>query len=96
MYGKTKKFDRSLYKSRYSRKRESCDAFRELICRARVRHIFLSYNNEGIIPDETILETLKSRGPVEVFEADYAIFGNGAGRAVRRPIRERIFYCRVE
>ena len=42
-----------------------------------------------------IWATLEQRGPVELFEQRYAIFGNGAGRSGRRPIVERLFYCRV-
>lgn len=93
--GKTRKFDRQHLKSAYSSKRAAGAALSRLIHRARCGHILLSYNNEGIIADEVILAALSARGPVEIFEQPYAIFGNGAGRSGRRPIVERIFYCRV-
>lgn len=93
--GKTRKFSREHLKSVYSRRREAGIALAGLIGRARCRHILLSYNNEGIVPDAVILSALQARGDVEVFEQPYAIFGNGAGRSQRRPITERLFYCRV-
>jgi len=95
LYGKTRKFRRDGLKSAYSRRATAGRHLTRLIQRARARHILLSYNNEGIIPDEVIWAALEQRGPVELFTTEYAIFGNGAGRAGRRPIVERLFYCRV-
>ena len=92
--GKTRKFQRDHLKSRYSRRNEAAGALRELVQAAAAEHIFLSYNNEGIIPEAEILEILESRGQVEVVEREYAVFGNGAGSARRRTLLERIFYCR--
>ncbi len=95
LVGKTRKFARDQLKSRYSSRVHAGDALQELIAAARCRHLLLSYNNEGIIPDETILAAMERRGPVQVFSADYPVFGHGAGRARRRPVVERLFYCRV-
>ncbi|GAH61801.1 unnamed protein product, partial [marine sediment metagenome] len=94
LYGKTKKFKRDNLKSRYSRKKGSVAAFEELISNSEADHIFLSYNNEGIIPDDSIIEILKNKGDLEIFEEDYNIFGNGAGNSNKRQIKERIFYCK--
>lgn len=95
LHGKTRKFAREHLKSAYSRKATAGEHLTRLIARARARHIVLSYNNEGIVPDEVIWSALEQRGPVELFTREYAIFGNGAGRSGRRPIVERLFYCRV-
>jgi adenine-specific DNA-methyltransferase len=95
LYGKTRKFRREALKSRYSRRPEAARALAEVIAAARCSHIFLSYNSEGIIPDEELLAILERKGTVEIFEREYAVFGNGAGSARRRNVRERLFYCRV-
>ncbi|HWI60321.1 MAG TPA: DNA adenine methylase [Symbiobacteriaceae bacterium] len=95
LYGKTRKFARDPLKSQFSMKRSAPVQLDRLIGRARARHILLSYNNEGIVPDDAILQALERRGEVEVFTRSYAIFGNGAGRSARRPIIERLFCCRV-
>jgi len=95
LYGKTRKFARDPLKSRYSMKRSAPLQLERLIGHARAGHILLSYNNEGIVPDDVIIRALERRGPVEVFTRSYAIFGNGAGRSIRRPIVERLFWCRV-
>lgn len=93
--GKTAKFDRRALKSRYSSRVHAGAALADLIRRLRCRHILLSYNNEGIVPDSCIATVLKERGEVEVYSRDYSVFGNGAGRSRRRPIVERLFHCRV-
>jgi adenine-specific DNA-methyltransferase len=96
LFGKTRKFARAGLKSRYSRRQEASRALAELVEASGSRHIFLSYNSEGIIPDPDIRAILERKGRTEVFEREYAVFGNGAGSARRRPVRERIFYCRAE
>ncbi len=94
--GKTRKFDRAALRSRFSARSSCRAALAELLVRARARHIFLSYNSEGMIGRDEILSMLASRGPVEVLETDYGVFGNGAGRSVKRRVRERLYHCRVE
>jgi adenine-specific DNA-methyltransferase len=96
LYGKTCKFERTHLKSAYSSKVKALPAFTELIKHARAHHIFLSYNNEGIIPAGAIMDVLSRRGQVKVFETSYAVFGNGAGRSQKRPVMERLYYCRVK
>lgn len=54
--------DYSEQKSTYCMKNEAEASFAELIESARFKYIFLSYNNEGIIPIESIERIMKSRG----------------------------------
>jgi adenine-specific DNA-methyltransferase len=96
LHGKTRKFDRTRIRSRFSARATCREALRELVLSARARHIFVSYNSEGVIPRDEIVAMLDARGPVEVLETDYGVFGNGAGRSVKRRVRERLYYCRVE
>ncbi len=95
LQGKTRKFQRDHLKSRYSRKNEAAEALEELIEAARAEHIFLSYNSEGIIPENAIREIFSRRGKLEVFSREYSVFGNGAGSSRKRMLVERIFYCRT-
>lgn len=61
-------------KSAFSSKKEATDAFRELIRHAQFEYIVLSYNNEGIIKREDIIEILQSRGKLSEFVTDYRRF----------------------
>jgi adenine-specific DNA-methyltransferase len=96
VFGKTKKFNRDYLKSKYSKKGHAIYAFEDLINNAKCKHIFLSYNNEGIIPDEEIERVLKNKGELKIYKTQYKIFGNGAGQSQKRPITERVFYCKVK
>lgn len=93
--GKTRKFSRDHLKSDYSRKSKAAKAFAGLVKRLKCRHLFLSYNTEGIIPDKDICAILKTRGKLEIFEKEYTIFGHGAGVSKKRPVKERLFYVRI-
>lgn len=101
VYGKAKKFDRCTLKSKYNCK-EASRAMADLISRARTRYILLSYNNMGSkgdprsnarIADAEIIEILKSRGRVEVFERDYRMFTTG--KTSISDNKERVFFCEV-
>ncbi|MBW1650591.1 MAG: DNA adenine methylase [Deltaproteobacteria bacterium] len=101
VYGKAKKMDRSHIKSEYCLKTAS-KAFNDLILNARCKHILVSYNNTGEsknkrsnarISDEQIINILKSRGKVEIFERAYKAFTTGKSKAGGHT--ERIFYCNV-
>src|SRR3989339_529172 len=96
LYGKTKKFERDNLKSKYCRKTHSVYAFEDLINNADCDHIFLSYNDEGIIPDNEIERILKSKGDLKIYSQDYNVFGNGAGSSKKRKVIERLFYCKVK
>jgi len=61
-------------KSLYSQKTTCNKTFSELINNADARYILMSYNNEGIIPDEFIRETLGRRGRVKVYKQVYRRF----------------------
>jgi len=54
-------FDESK-KSLYCQKSTAPAAFTDLIKKAKARHILLSYNNEGIIPEKFIQKTLLKKG----------------------------------
>ncbi len=61
-------------KSLYSQKSNCQKAFFDLIENADAKYILMSYNNEGIIPDEYIRETLSKKGKVKIYKQDYKRF----------------------
>ncbi len=94
--GKTMKFERESLKSDYSRRSTALEAFRHVIERIRARFIFVSYSNEGIIPLHDLRAALSARGATTLSTRDYTVFGNGAGRSVRRSVVEYLATCRVD
>lgn len=93
--------ERDHLKSSYCLK-SAPQAFEDLILHAKAKHILLSYNNTGEkknersnarIADSQILNVLKAKGEVEIFERDYK--GFTTGKSDTRGHSERIFYCKV-
>lgn len=60
--------------SRYCSRSEASDALNDLIKNAKTKYIYLSYNNEGIIPEENIVKILRSRGEYYRFTKQYRRF----------------------
>jgi adenine-specific DNA-methyltransferase len=100
--GVTKKMtNRDHIKSRYCLKGAD-QAFADLISNAKTNHILVAYNNTGEkknersnakIPDQKILQTLRERGDVDIFEREYK--GFTTGRSDTKGHTERVFYCKV-
>lgn len=101
VYGIAKKMDRGHLKSDYCLK-SATKAFAELIRYAKCKHILVSYNNTGEskdcrsnarIEDSEIVNILKRKGDVQIFERNYKAFTTG--KSVIDGHSERIFYCKV-
>lgn len=72
--GKTGLRDYEDQKSLYCYKYKCAEAFEDLIKNARVDYIVLSYNNEGIIDREKIIEIMSLRGKVFEYIKGYRRF----------------------
>lgn len=102
VYGVAKKMYRGHLKSDYCLK-SATKAFAELICYAKCKHILVSYNNTGEskdcrsnarIEDSEIVNILKRKGDVQIFERNYKAFTTG--KSTSEGHTERIFYCKVK
>lgn len=72
--GKTGLRDYSNQKSKFSQKREVLKSFENLIQKAKVKYIFLSYNNEGLLSPEDIKKVMSQKGKYGVFTKEYERF----------------------
>lgn len=99
VFGVARKMDRTSMKSRYCTKSAET-AFSELIKNINSRYILLSYNNmsnkgnersNAKISDDVIIETLKQKGKVQIFEKRYKAFSTG--KSDIRDNTERLFLC---
>ena len=61
-------------KSAFCSKRTVGAAFENIIKNARFKYIFLSYNNEGLMPIETIRDIMSKYGKYDVFTTNYKRF----------------------
>ena len=71
-------------RSDYCYRRSAGRTFRELLDAIDARHIVLSYNTEGIIPFEELVELLASQGRVELFGNEYVKYRGGKQSIARQ------------
>ncbi len=71
IYGQTGMREYSNQKSRYCSKNYALSELSDLIEKAKSKCILLSYNNEGIIAEEEIVDILNRKGNVQVYEFEH-------------------------
>ncbi|MFA6376277.1 MAG: DNA adenine methylase [Candidatus Paceibacterota bacterium] len=74
IYGKTGLRNYESQKSCYCSRPNVKNAFKDLILKAKVRYIFLSYNNEGLMSAADIREVMSLRGKYGYFTKQYNRF----------------------
>ncbi len=65
---------RAYKSSRYCKAKTALEALEEMISKAQFKTIFLSYNNEGLIPQEVVCEMMKKYGRYELFSHEHPRF----------------------
>lgn len=65
---------RNYRRSKFCSKRLAVKTFEDLIKNADFQYIFLSYNNEGLMPQKEILSILKKYGKADIFIKEYHRF----------------------
>ena len=101
VYGVAKKMERNGIKSKYCSVSAPL-AFKELIENINAKYIIVSYNNMGTkgagrsqakISDDDIINTLRMKGKVKIFETDFNQFNTGKTHIDNH--KERLFVCKV-
>ncbi len=86
-------------RSPFTSRRKGPAVLEELIARAPCRHVALSYNAEGVIPEETIARILKAygrRGSYFCYKRRYRRYrsdADGEGRRYSGDVVEERLYC---
>jgi adenine-specific DNA-methyltransferase len=99
MRGKTGLIDDADLRSDWSSSRRCEEAFERLVAGARCRHIVMSYNAEGIIPEATIERVLKEyglRGTYQRYRHGYRRYrsdADGIGRQYSGDVVNEYLYC---
>lgn len=97
--GKTGLRPAETQKSRYCSRRHVKPAFAELIEAADFKHILVSYNNEGLLPEADLRELLSAKGRCDFHKVAYKRFRadlNGANRQYKGDeTQEFLFYVEV-
>lgn len=92
-YGKTGLIQNS-NKSNYSVKKNVSDSFTNLINDLDAKFILVSYNNEGLMDSDTIVEILKSKGKTSLYKYEYKKFKSQATQLDDK-VYEYLYLCEV-
>lgn len=65
---------RNWNRSAYNKKKYVAEVFQNLVKNVRAKYVLVSFNSEGFIPKDQMIELLSACGKVEVLEADYNAF----------------------
>ncbi|MHA1835156.1 MAG: DNA adenine methylase [Candidatus Baldrarchaeia archaeon] len=86
--------DESLHKSKYSQKAYCVEAFEDLIENARTNYILMSYNSEGIIPENDIERIFRNKGKnYTKFQKAYRRFKSNSKKITDSCINEYIYFA---
>lgn len=86
-------------RSAWSRQKDCEEAFERLVATARCKHIVMSYNAEGIIPETTIARVLRSYGRASTYRRYRRLYrryrsdSDGKGRTYRGDEVHEYLYC---
>lgn len=83
------------YRSAYNKKQHAYDAMCSLVERVNAKYLLISFNSEGFIPLESMIELLKKVGKVEVLETKYNTF-RGSRNLNNRDIHVKEYLYLVE
>lgn len=65
---------RTYMSSRYCKAKTALFALEEIVCKAQFKTLFLSYSNEGLIPQEALSAMMKKYGRYELFSHEHPRF----------------------
>jgi len=80
LHGKTGLRDYQKEKSLYCLTQEVKSAFEDLIMNTRMKYIFLSYNNEGLMSEKQVKDIMSKKGKYGVFRKKYKRYKADNGR----------------
>ncbi|RIY31119.1 DNA methyltransferase [Psittacicella hinzii] len=85
--------DYSLQKSKFCNALTALDELEKFVKYGKYKHLVLSYNNEGIMPEGSIIEVLKSENShLEVVDFDYLRFkSNKHASSQKQFIKEKLY-----
>jgi adenine-specific DNA methylase len=96
IYGKTGMRPYENQKSDFCQKNSVLDAFNDIVKNAKTKFILLSYNDEGLMSENEIINTLSQRGKVEIFKKPYRRYRSiNQDNSNRRIVYEKLYFVKV-
>lgn len=81
-------------KSEFCNSRTGIRALGNIIQKRNYKHIILSYNDEGIMPEKVILQLFSKAGKHEVVEQNYQRYKSHSNGKQKNGVREKLYYLK--
>jgi len=81
-------------KSEFCNSKKGIKALSEIIKTNNFKHLLLSYNNEGIMPESEILKLFNKAGKSEVAEQSYQRYKSNSNGKQKNGVKEKIYYLK--
>ena len=81
-------------KSLFCNYKKGIKALGEIIKKDSFKHLLLSYNDEGIMPENEILKLFNKSGKSEVSERDYQRYKSNGNGKQKNGVKEKIYYLK--
>ena len=88
--------DNSGFKSAFSSRRTAADALEKVVSKAKCRYLLLSYNNEGIIPQNEIIDMFQKYGRLNIKEFEHRRYKAVNHDPLRDTTTEYLFILRKD
>lgn len=82
-------------KSEFCNPKAGLKALNEIIEKRNFKHLLLSYNDEGIMPEGEILELFKKHGKTEVASQKYQRYKSNSGGEQKEGVKEKLYYLKT-
>jgi len=84
----------SAQKSDFCNVATALKAMEEISKKKNFKHLVLSYNNEGIMPEKEFLALLCRYGKIEIIEQNYQRFKSNRNGKLKSKVKEKLYYMK--
>jgi len=82
-------------KSEFCNPRTGIKALGEIIKKNNFKHLLLSYNDDGIMPENEILKLFNKAGKSEIAEQSYQRYKSNSNGKQKNGVKEKIYYLKI-
>lgn len=93
--GKTGMRDYKEQKSVFCNSASGLKALEKILQLGKFKHLILSYNDEGIMPENKIISLFKNYGKVEVIEQKYQRYKSNSNGKQKNGVKEKLYYLKT-
>jgi len=82
-------------KSEFCNPKTGLKALEEILKKKKFKHLVLSYNDEGIMPEDKILALFNKYGKTEVAEQSYQRYKSNSNGEKKNGVKEKLYYLKI-